>query len=301
MWFAEALAERGHVVVAAGRSERLNCSSLRAERLSRVTACCQPFWSAPFGSSSFLDIVERNGPFDVLCHHGAETAGYRSKEFDWSAAVAANARSLQQVLGAVRAAGGRRIVLTGSVFEAGEGAGTLPLRAFSAYGLSKTLTSQIFSYHAEQEEFALGKFVIPNPFGPYEEPRFTDYLIRTWCEGKTALVGTPHYVRDNIHVSLLAEFYCGFVQSLPETGFCKINPSGYAESQSAFAARFAREIGGRLKIETPLEEATQQTQDQPLVRVNTDVMTDATREWDEGAAWDQLAEYYARRYEIGRS
>jgi UDP-glucose 4-epimerase len=300
MWFAGGLARRGHSVTAVGRSEQSAYSGLRSERLARVADCCRTLWNAPFGSSHFLEIIAEEGPFDMLCHHGAETAGYRSKEFDCVGGVAANTQSIQAVVAALRIAGCGRIVLTGSIFEAGEGAGTLPLRAFNSYGLSKTLTSQVFEFHAEQEQIALGKFVIPNPFGPYEEPRFTDYLIRSWREGKTALVGTPRLVRDNIHVSLLSECYCGFVGALPHTGFHRINPSGYAETQAAFASRFAREIGARLNLETPLEMARQKLLEEPAIRINKDVIVDAEFEWDERRAWDQLAEYYARRFDIDR-
>jgi len=205
---------------------------------------------------------------------------------------------LRSVLGALRETGCRRIVLTGSVFEAGEGAGSRPLRAFSGYGLSKTITAQMFSFHAEQEAFALGKFVIPNPFGPYEEPRFTDYLMRSWKDGKTARVGTPAYVRDNIHVSLLAAAYRQFAENLPETGFHRHNPSGYAESQGAFAVRFSGEIGKRLQLETPLDMAEQTEFAEPAVRINADIVARTKLGWNEKAAWDGLAEYYADRFDI---
>jgi nucleoside-diphosphate-sugar epimerase len=300
MWFAEALAAREHSVVAVGRREQVAYSGLRAERLARVGSRCQTLWNAPFGSPRFLEIVAENGPFDVLCQHGAETAGYRNQDFDAVAATEANARALPAVLDALKTAGCRRIVLTGSIFEAGEGAGTEPLHAFSAYGLSKTLTAQIFAFYAEKVELAFAKFVIPNPFGPFEEPRFTDYLIRSWRDGKSALVSTPRYVRDNIHVSLLANVYCGFVEALPQTGFHKINPSGYTESQSSFAARFASEIGARLNLETPLEEARQRIFEEPPIRINTDVAYHIEHDWNEQGAWDQLADYYATRYSIER-
>jgi hypothetical protein len=47
--------------------------------------------------------------------------------------------------------------------------------------------------------------VIANPFGPLEEPRFCAYLVKTWAAGQVPEVRTPLYVRDNIHVSLLAK------------------------------------------------------------------------------------------------
>jgi UDP-glucose 4-epimerase len=300
MWFSTALARRGHNVVAAARREQPAYSGLRSERVARVAQCCQLVWNAPFGSPRFLDAIEQERPFDVLCHHGAETEGYKSAEFDAIAATATNTNALTAVLHTLHNQGCRRIMLTGSIFEAGEGAGTSPLRAFSAYGLSKTLTSQIFAFYAAQEGFALGKVVIPNPFGPYEEPRFTDYLVRCWRDGKAATVTTPLYVRDNIHVSLLTDVYCGFATALPEEGFHKTNPSGYAETQGSFAARFAREIGMRLRLDTALEMTRQSVFDEPAVRINTDVVEHAVRDWNEEAAWDQLADYYALRFDIPR-
>jgi nucleoside-diphosphate-sugar epimerase len=257
-------------------------------------------WEAPFGSRRFLDAIAQEGPFDVLCHHGAETAGYRNRDFDAVAAAAANAHGVTEVLRALRSNGCRKLVLTGSVFEAGEGAGTSPLHAFNAYGLSKTLTSELFGFHAAQEGLALGKFVIANPFGPYEEPRFTDYLIRCWREGTPAVVRTPRYVRDNIHISLLADVYCAFTATPPQEGPLKANPSGYVESQGAFAARFAREIGSRLDFETLLDEEEQTEFEEPPIRINTDMVHHVGHGWNEEAAWDALADYYSRRFDIRR-
>ena len=85
--------------------------------------------------------------------------------------------------------------------------------AFSPYGLSKGMTWQVFRYHAKVRDIRLGKFVIPNPFGPYEEQRFTHYLIKNWMAGGTPPVNMPDYVRDNIHVSLLAKAYLHFAES----------------------------------------------------------------------------------------
>jgi UDP-glucose 4-epimerase len=73
------------------------------------------------------------------------------------------------------------------------------------YGLSKGLTAAAAASYADREGFTFEKFVIPNPLGPYEELRFTAYLMKTWLAGETARVQTPRYVRDNIHVSLLAK------------------------------------------------------------------------------------------------
>ena len=187
-----------------------------------------------------------------------------------------------------------RLVLTGSFFEANEGAGSAPLRAFSPYGLSKTLTAAAAQFYADREGFTFEKFVIPNPFGPYEEPRFTAYLVKTWLAGETARVQTPRYVRDNIHVSLLAKAYAAFVGASPAPGTVRrLNPSLYPESQGAFAERVRREAAAKLHLPCGLELGAQTEFPEPPVRINTDLVDAETLGWSEVQAWDELVAYYA--------
>ena len=135
--------------------------------------------------------------------------------------------------------------------------------------------------------------MIPNPFGPLEDPRFTSYLARSWFEGKTPAVSTPAYVRDNIHVSLLSKAYRHFVENLGTgPGLEKINPSGYVESQGAFAQRLAAAMSPRLGIPCPLELREQEEFGEPRVRINTDVLDADDLGWNESNAWDELGEYY---------
>jgi nucleoside-diphosphate-sugar epimerase len=296
VWFARALASAGHTVVAAVRGVEGSYAGLQAERLVLLEGRCGLLWEQSFGSDAFLAAIEREGPFDTLCHHAADATNYKSPDFDALGAAAANCRNLPQVLTALKGVGCRKIILTGSVFEAGEGSGTAPLLAFSPYGLSKTLTADAFRYYVARAGLGLGKFVIPNPFGPYEKPLFTNYLINCWREGKAARVNTPDYVRDNVPVSLLALAYADFAAALPDSGFHKLNPSCYAESQGVFAARFAREMGGRLGMATPLELATQTDFSEPLARINTDRIAMDMARWQEGAAWDEAAGYYRLKF-----
>ena len=299
MWFARALATAGHSVVLAIRGGANDYSGLRSERLALLKQHCEFRWNAVFGEAAFVDAIERDGPFDALCHHAAHVANYRSMEFDALAAAQANTNNLPRVLAALAKGGCGRVVITGSVFEADEGAGTLPLEAFSPYGLSKTLTADVFRFYVQRHGMGLGKFVIPNPFGPYEEPRFTDYLLRCWSKGEAARVNTPDYVRDNVPVSLLALTYAQFVAALPRAGCSKHNPSFYVESQGAFARRFAHEIGRRLKLAAELEFTVQSDFSEPLVRINTERVLLDQRVWQESTAWDELAAYYRKAFGLG--
>jgi UDP-glucose 4-epimerase len=292
-WFVRELAAAGHEVVMTFRGRPERYEGVRRSRVEQVIALGQAQFDCSFGDPQFMELVDRQGGWDLLCHHAADVTNYRSPDFDVTAAVANNTHNLRQVLSSLTAKGCRRVLLTGSVFEGGEGAGSEGLPAFSPYGLSKELTARVFMHYASVAGMRLGKFVIPNPFGPYEEPRFTAYLVRSWYESKVPAVNTPAYVRDNIHVSLLARAYADFAGSLPTApGFQKLNPSGYAESQGVFAERFASEMGRRLPVTCRVELREQTEFNEPRIRINTDPVDADRLGWDEARAWDEIADYY---------
>lgn len=291
-WFVRELSGAGHDVTATFRKPAAEYTDVRAKRLQLLSGTCREASGISFGAPEFLDLI-KSGGFDLLCHHASDVTNYKSPDFNTIEATAANTRNIAAVLSAFKSAGGKAVLLTGSVFENDEGAGSEGLNAFSPYGLSKALTYQMFRYYAGAAGLPLGKFVIPNPFGPYEEPRFTAYLIKTWASGKAASVQTPLYVRDNIHVSLLAKCYARYAADLhvgraPQ----RLNPSGYVESQGAFTLRFAREIKSRLGLACEVELKGQTQFTEPRVRINTDLPDVKALEWNESAAWDELAEYY---------
>ena len=289
-WFVKVLNERGHRVTVPLRGRLDAYDGARRQRTQKLGEIATVVESCAFGSEVFLSLAGSQR-WDVLAHHSAATANYRSLNFDLLGAVAENTRNLAALLPNLSARGLKAVILTGSLFEPDEGAGSAPMAAFSPYGLSKGLTAQIFRYWCEAFGVPLGKFVVPNPFGPFEEARFCHYVIRSWLTGETPIVRTPRYVRDNIHVDLLARLYADFLSKVIENGASlKVNPSLYAESQGAFALRLARELAPRLNIETPIEFAEQSEFPEPAIRVNTDSAD--TVGWSESDAWDAIAGYY---------
>lgn len=296
LWFIRELSRAGHEVVATFRKRPEEyADELRCKRVSLALDVCQGVFGCSFGDPEFLDLARREN-WDLFCHHAADVTNYKNPEFDPVSALENNTRNITAVLDALQARGHirSRLLVTGSVFENDEGAGSEGLPAFSPYGLSKSFTYQVFRYHAVRAGFALGKFVIPNPFGPYEDsPRFTAYLMKAWFAGQTASVNTPAYVRDNIHVTLLAKVYAKFAGELPDhPELLQIHPSGYAESQGAFALRFAREMRPRLGLPCEVDLKQQADFHEPRVRINTDLIDGQILDWDETRAWDEIAEYY---------
>jgi nucleoside-diphosphate-sugar epimerase len=293
-WFVNTLLSHGHDLVCPLRGKGEGYTGVRQRRVELLRPRCRFVPEAPFGSEAFLELA-RKGPWDVLCHHGAEVANFRSPQFDPFRALSSNACNLAIVLDILRKCGLKAVVLTGSVFENNEGLGSEPRQAVLPYGLSKGLTFEVFRYYCGQAGVPLVKFVIPNPYGPYEEERFTAYLMRTWCQHKTPTVKTPDYVRDNIPVDLLALVYAQFAELSGRASeqFRKVSPSGYVESQGAFALRVAREVRKRLGWPCELSFLQQQDFSEPLLRINQDPAALWAPRWDERAAWDAFTEFYA--------
>ena len=289
LWIARMLAEAGHEVVAALRSTVYD-DPLRQTRIDQAAKWAELAPGAAFGSDAFAELISTRGPFDILCHHGAEAAGHKSPDFDVAGAVRTNTWRMDETLAGFKTSGGARLVLTGSVFEENEGLGEEPRRAFSPYGLSKTLTSQAFAEGAARAGLEFVKFVIPNPFGPYEAPTFQRHVMTAWREGRVPRVTHPFYVRDNVPVGLLARVYARAAEG--RLGG-HVSPSFYAGPVGEFFQRMAREVAPRTGWACELELADSQSFDEPKTRTNTQPINPADYDWTEGRFWDAYARYYA--------
>lgn len=292
-WFAKELAAAGNQVIAPlrGKLDSYN-DGVRAQRVGLLAGAVELVEDCSFGNAKFLDLLQAERP-DLLCHHAAQVGDYRSSDFDIAGALARNTCNLRQIVHLLKDQGARGLLLTGSVFEQNEGAGEQPLRAFSPYGMSKSFTSEVASAYCREVGLPFAKFVIPNPFGPYEEPRFCAYLMRSWKAGHIAKVNTPLYVRDNIHVDLLAKAYARYVDRLGAgEATSKYYPSGYTESQGSFAIRFSAEIRKRSKFECAVQLAQQYDFSEPMVRVNLEPALLRVEHWSENEAWNNVANFY---------
>ena len=289
MWFVQALARAGHEVTCALRSAGYD-DPVRAARVARVMASAEVVGSVPFGSQAFLELIRSEGPFDVLCHHGTEAANHKSPDFDVAGAVAANTFNADKVLETLRAAGGTRLVLTGSAFEEDEGQGEPPLRAFSPYGMSKTLTARAFAGMAEQAGVDFVKFVIPNPFGPYEAQTFQRFVMTAWREGRAPHISHPFYERDNVPADLMALAYSAAAEG--KMG-AHVSPSFYAGPVGAFFRLMAREVRPRTGWTCEATFADSQPFDEPRTRLNLQPLDAKALGWSEDGFWDAYADYYA--------
>ena len=185
--------------------------------------------------------------------------------------------------------------MTGSVFEGGEGAGSQGLPDFSPYGLSKALTAQMFRYYCARAGLGLGKFVIPNPFGPYEEPRFTAYLMKNWLAGATPICSQP-VLCPRQYPRLAAGQGLRPVRSRSSRPPASpgSTPAAMPRARARSRSAWPRRCDSRLGLPCSVELKKQVDFPEPRVRINTDPPDADALGWDESAAWDEMARYYQR-------
>lgn len=292
MWIAEALAAAGFEVIAPLQRVRGDYDAEKLARIRRVGAVAEVVYGRPFGSDAFRDLVRARGDVAALAHHAADVTGYRDPGFDATAAFDRNLAGAPAALELLAGQGARVALVTGTVFEAGEGGDPAEPLAVTPYGLSKTLTNVALQHHAAWAGLTFGRFVIPSPYGAFEQQRsFPAYLFRSWFAGETPVVRTPLYLRDHLPAPRLAQAYAAHLAALladPATPGVH-RPSGWIATQGAFAEKVAAEAAPRLGRDCPVAFAEQTEFPEPLTRVNRD----PAPAWDEAAFWDEYVGWYA--------
>jgi nucleoside-diphosphate-sugar epimerase len=291
-WIAAALAEAGVEVVATLRRPLADYAGLSRQRLDKALAAgARPVERCAFGDARFFALIAHEGPVDLLCHHGAEVGELRRDGYDPLAALASTTANAAAVLSALARSGGRGIVVTGTVFEADHAAGR---PAANAYGLAKTLISEMLRFHAGRAGLAFGRFVIPHPIGPLEKPGLTRHLIETWLAGGVALVRHPQLVRDLVPVDLLAAAYARFCHGLAlEGGVRQRAPSGLVGSLGDLAEQIGAVMRPRLGRPCEVRRADPpEPSDEPPVCRNDEPLPELRSGPALARAWDRLADYY---------
>jgi UDP-glucose 4-epimerase len=290
-WFAKTLAEAGHEVTATFTRESVEAYpdvGFAKARVEMLQGLIQPVWQASMGNEAFLQAFE-HGEWDAICLHGSYVSDHKAADFPVLKAVESNTTGIQRITNYLATHGAPPVIWTGTYFEAGEGQGTEPLRNFSPYALSKQLSWEFVRFYCEQVGLPIGKFVMPNPFGPWEGKGFTSYLAKSWLAGEVPIVQTPDYVRDNIPVGLLAKAYLDYIESKTYAEYQK--PSGYRESVAQFTSRFAEYMSCNSSYSTDYVSSEQRSFEKPLVRYNKSSALKIFSQYDEQSFWVNYIEW----------
>jgi len=235
-----------------------------------------------FGHAPFLELLQEN--FDVYAHHGAWTNNYRSLDYKLHKAFQNNTHNIKEVMEQLAQQDCKQIIVSSSIFE-GDTCNRPPI---SPHGLAKKLTSETFFFYANLFQQNISRFVIPNPFGPLDNPKLIHYLATEWFNKRTPTLKTPLYIRDNIPVDLLAYSYVYWLQS-PKDNDKTFAPSGYVESMKCFAQRVSKELSNRLSIPCPLLFSDQRSFAQPKRLINPTKAQSLCPKWNEQDFWEALS------------
>jgi nucleoside-diphosphate-sugar epimerase len=289
-WFASALLARGFVVTAVHRRPLDTYPPLARLRLARLEGRARlvhlPGLAGPEAAALLA-----HARFDLLCLHGAEVGDHRSPNFDVTGALLATTAGLGPLLDRFAEAGGRAVLVTGSIFEADEGCGPEPRRAFNLYGLAKTLAWQTIRFEVERRGLVLGKVTIAHPVGPLDKPGLVPELLAAWRRGEPGRIRRPQLVRDFLPVDALARAYAEVARRLLEEARpIRLTPSHWPETVGAFARRLAAAIRPRTGLTCALRLADPpEPTEEPPARAGIDPLLALAPDWDEARFWDALA------------
>lgn len=291
-WFAQTLAARGHDVLCALRGPAASGSdALRRFRMAMLEDCAVAEL-APFGTEAFLALLEERAPFDVLALHGWAGGDHRRLDLPVDDAVAATTFRLTRVLDGLARAGGRVVLLTGTVFESGEGSLDPETPALNRYGLAKSLIREWVRHAVAEAGLHLHRFVIPHPIGPGDKPGLVAELAQAWLAGRPAVLRSPATVRDLVPVDLLALDYARYCEAAVAREAAAVRrPSG----EIATLAEHAEQIATRLRPrwDRPcLIEARDGAAAEPR-RVNREPCAPSHPDWSAERFWDRLAAFHA--------
>lgn len=248
-WFARELARRGNEVVCPltkpSHTDYAGVRRERAELLARERGVRLVF-DAATRSGALAELAARER-FDVFCNHAFATLNHKDPAYSATRALEIAVEGLDALMSALREHGCAACVHSGSYFELGESVRS-ERGFFSPYALAKNLSWDYVRYWANRLEMQLGKFVIPNPVGAFEERGLTTYLAREWLAGRVPVMQTPHHVRDNAPVNALAARYADFVERVAETGTLAeplfARPSGFVMRNDAWVKFFGEKLFG---------------------------------------------------------
>jgi UDP-glucose 4-epimerase len=290
LYFVKELHRRKHNIFGVHQSSFPSYSSPHKERVTAAISYCQESVQASFGEQSFCSFIQQI-PIDVYCHHGAYTTNYNAVDFPIQYAVEKNTKNLSTVANILREKKCHSIAVSSSIF-AGHGPISSSDVPFSGYGESKWQTDQLFLDACKKHQLRWARYVIPNPFGPQDNPKFLYEMGNKWSLGEPLVLKTPDFIRDNIHVRLLAEHYASWIENLQsQPSQIQSFPSGYVEKIGDFAERVAIEMRKRTGWACDIQRSKKPMDNQPTTLHNTEVIKHRPFT-QEQTDWDLLAEWF---------
>ena len=292
---AKELSKSGYLITCPLPRSKTSYSGLKKKRLGIISEKVNICYNSPFGSENFMKILD--GGFTIYCLHGAYVEGYQSDEFDFSYALNQNLNQIDSVLKVAKSYGCKSVIWTSSIFEDAvnteEKVSGVHRPVWLKYALSKKISFLCIRELCANYGLGFSRFVISNPFGPYEDAKFCYHLVHNILAGKKFDVQSPYYVRDMIHIGHLSESYVMLVKNSIDGDITdELRPSEYPMRMIDFAALLCKKINHYYGIDYELGFCEQKKYDEPLVLVNNNNIRSDLYSYNESSQWNRYFQYY---------
>lgn len=166
-------------------------------------------YDCPFGSLKMINIMKKYSNI-IFCFHHAHTLNYKNDSlYEMHKGYASDLNNIDHFFLQLKK-NIKKLILTSSIFEKRF---TGKENDFSKYALNKSLTYETIKFFCTTNKIKFINFVISNPFGPFEDTRFTNYILNCWLNNKSAIINHPNLIRENIYISDLKISYNKVVTS----------------------------------------------------------------------------------------
>lgn len=291
-WFANELSSQGFEVICPLPRKIKDYTGIKKTRLDFVRTKVSILFNCPLGSTDFLELCSK--PFDFLGFHASYVKNYHKNDFKISKAFEENLKNIELTLSVIKKHC-RGIIYSSSIFENAINLETEDLSQYSLpwfnYAFAKKITYLSLKSLSEQNNISFKRFVITNPFGPYEDKKISYYIMKSIIEMKEISLRTPLYKRDMIHVQVLAKVYAMAFFELQNKNCSEVRPSQYNVPIQEFAKIMLTEMSRYTKTKT-LNIGKQKEFFEPKELLNDQKVSDSCPNLDYEIIWSEYYKYY---------
>lgn len=268
-WFASELINMGFELVCPLPHEYDEYLGVKKQRLDSMRNKATLVFKCPFGSNEFIELCKNQ--YYGMGVHGFYMKDYNNRNYKISSSFSQNLKNLENILEILQK-NRTRIIYSSSIFENAINLEDDNNESTSIdwynYAFSKKVTFLALRSLCQQYGLTFQRFVITNPFGPYEDKKFCFHLMNSILEKKDFIIKTPFYTRDMIQVDLLAKLYANAFLDENGKNIDEFRPSQYSMKIFEFAEIFISKISKYCGYKIKIFKENQETFKEPEILVN---------------------------------
>ena len=262
--FVKKISEKKKNIIYCTLTKKINqYKSLRLKRIRELKRKKNIIFikETKFGDKSFIKLLSKN-KFDTICFHHASTKDYNDdSKFKLNKSLEQNISNINKVFNKINKQ--TKIIVSNTIFQK---IISKKYKAVNKYGISKSITYDKIVNYCNKYNLKYKCIYITNPWGILEEKKLNYYLIYNWLQNKETYVSHPNYIRDNIYIDKLTNYYLKMIKSKSKK--IEYFPSGYCSSNKVFIEALKYQFERFFKKKVKIKYNSQIKYNQPIKRIN---------------------------------